>query len=122
MVNCRSCDDELAENAYFCSNCGLRTELGEKEGVRTPLNERAAWERDVEAALSNATKLMEEAFEAAKRGIQEAVNNIGIKKKRATAKRSTKNAPLSCPKCGEKNPSDALYCTVCGKDIPQQAE
>ncbi|MCW4049826.1 MAG: zinc ribbon domain-containing protein [Candidatus Bathyarchaeota archaeon] len=119
MVNCRGCGDELAPIANFCPKCGLRTEKGEEEGVKTPIGTRPGWEKDIETALNNATKLMEEAFDAARRGLQTAADEIGVEIEKAKTWRATKANPVYCPKCGKKNPNDALYCTTCGKELPQ---
>jgi ribosomal protein L40E len=119
MVTCRGCGDELAEEASFCPKCGLRTEKGEREGARTPVGApRPDWEKDVEAALNNATRLMEDAFQAARKGLQAAADEIGVELERAR-RRTKALEPVYCPKCGNKNPGDAQYCTVCGEEIPR---
>ena len=119
MVTCRGCGDELSEQANFCPKCGLRTERGEDEGVKTPLSARPNWERDVETALTNASKLMEEAFQAAKKGLQQAADEVGFELEKARDRKTAKPAPLYCPKCGSRNPSDSQYCTSCGKEMPR---
>jgi rRNA maturation endonuclease Nob1 len=119
MVKCRGCGDEVSEKAYFCPRCGLRTEAGEEAGVKTPMSTRPGWERDVETALSNATKLMEDAFEAAKKGLQRVADEIEAEVEKARDWDAKKLAPIYCPKCGSKNPSDSQYCTDCGKEIPR---
>jgi predicted amidophosphoribosyltransferase len=118
MANCRGCGDELAQDANFCPKCGLRTEKGEKEGVKTPLTPRPEWEKDLETAMNNGTKLMEDAFQAAKKGLQAAADEISVEMGKARGRARTLN-PVYCPKCGGKNPGDARYCTVCGKEIPR---
>ena len=84
MVKCRGCGDEISDEAYFCPRCGLRTEAGEEAGVKTPPYTRPGWERDVEAALGNAAKLLDEAFEAAKKGLRRVADEIegGVEKAR----------------------------------------
>jgi len=119
MVKCRGCGDEISEKAYFCPRCGLRTEAGEEAGVKTPISTLPGWERDVETALSNATKLLEDAFEAAKKGLQRAADEIEGEVKKARDVGVKKSAPVFCPKCGSKNPRDSQYCTACGKEIPR---
>jgi predicted amidophosphoribosyltransferase len=117
---CRSCEKEIPEDANFCPNCGFRTEKGETENVKTPVDRRPGWEKDVEFALQNAQKLMEEAFDAAKKGLnqvkEELDEEIGkVKEIKA------KGGPVYCPKCGSKNPSDSEYCVKCGKHIHSQS-
>ena len=119
MVKCRGCGDEVSEQANFCPKCGLRTEKGERENVKTPVSTRPGWERDIETALSNASRLMEEAFSAAKKGLQQAADEIGVEIERARNRGAEVAAPTYCPKCGKKNLSDSRYCTACGKELPR---
>ncbi len=120
MSECRSCETELAENSNFCPHCGFRTEKGETENVKTPVDRRPGWEKDVEYALQNAQKLMEEAFETAKKGLQEVKEELEseIGKVKEVKARS---GPVYCPKCGNKNPSDSEFCVKCGKHIQSQS-
>ena len=67
MTVCRSCGTELSEDVNFCPNCGLRTEKGENDNVKTPVDRRPDWEKDLEYAIQNASKLLEEAVETAKK-------------------------------------------------------
>ena len=116
MPECRSCDKELVEDSNFCPNCGFRTDKGETENVKTPIDRRPEWEQDVDLAIQNAQKLMEDAFEVAKKGLQqvkvELETEVGKAKEIKVRKRL-----VFCPKCGAKNPSDSEYCTTCGKHI-----
>ena len=116
MPTCRSCETELAEDANFCPNCGLRTEKGENDNVRTPVDRRPEWEKDVELALQNATKLLEEAVETAKKGLKQVSEEVRSEIDKAKESRP-KRKPLYCPKCGSKNPNDSVYCTKCGAKI-----
>ena len=121
MVKCRGCGDDISKNAYFCPKCGLRTEAGEEAGVKTPLSTRPGWERDVETALSNAITVMEDAFEKAKAGLRKAADEIEMEVEKVKDWDIKRPAPVYCPKCGAKNPSDSHYCTACGKEIPKDS-
>lgn len=116
MPECRSCKKELAQDSNFCPHCGFRTDKGETENVKTPVDRRPEWEQDLEQAIQNAQKLMEEAFDAAKKGLQQVKsqleNEVGKVKEIKIRK-----GPVFCPKCGAKNPNDSEYCTKCGKPI-----
>ncbi len=116
MPECRSCKKELAQDSNFCPHCGFRTDKGETENVKTPVDRRPEWEQDLEQAIQNAQKLMEEAFDAAKKGLQqvksELENEVGKVKEIKIRK-----GPVFCPKCGAKNPNDSEYCTKCGTHI-----
>ena len=119
-MSCRSCGSEITEDTNFCPNCGFRTEKGETENVKTPVDRRPEWEKDVGYALQNAQKLMEEAFDTAKKGFlevkEELENEIGkVKEVKA------RSGPVYCPKCGNKNPSDSDFCVKCGKHIHSQS-
>ena len=117
MPTCRSCETELAEDTNFCPNCGLRTEKGENDNVRTPVDRRPDWEKDVELAIQNATKLLEEAVETAKKGLKQVSEEVKSEIDKAKESRPKKRTPLYCPKCGNKNPNDSDYCTKCGAKI-----
>ena len=117
MTICRSCGTELIEDVNFCPNCGLRTEKGENDNVRTPVDRRPDWEKDLEYAIQNASKLLEEAVETAKKGLKQVSEEVKTEIDKAKDARSKKNGPVYCPKCGAKNPSDSDYCTKCGDKI-----
>jgi len=117
MPICRSCETELAEDLNFCPNCGLRTEKGENDNVRTPVDRRPDWEKDLEYAVQNATKLLEEAVETAKKGLKQVTEEVRIEIDKAKESRHSKKTSQYCPKCGNKNPNDSEYCTKCGSKI-----
>lgn len=116
MLVCRSCEKELAEDSNFCPHCGFRTEKGETENVKTPVDRRPGWEKDVELALQNAQNLMEEAFKAAKNGLQQVKEELETEVGKIKEIK-IRDGPVYCPKCGAKNPRDSEYCTKCGKHI-----
>jgi ribosomal protein L40E len=117
MSTCRSCGNELTEEDNFCSRCGLRTEKGELDNVKTPVDRRPHWERDMEIAIKNATTLLEDAVESAKKGLKQVAEEVQTEIDKAKEVKTRKKTPLYCPKCGAKNPSDSVYCTKCGAKI-----
>ncbi len=98
MVFCNHCGEALPENAYFCLKCGARTAKGEEAGVPYPWN----WEKEVEKALSTATKEIERAFETVRDSVQ----------------KSIRKEPVTCKQCGEKNTPNSKFCYNCGKKLP----
>ena len=114
MVDCRGCGDELARDANFCPRCGLRTEKGERESVRTPVTPRPEWEKDMATALNNATRLIDDAFQAARSGLQAVADEVGVEIEKVRGQATRDLAPVYCPKCGNRNPGDSLYCVRCG--------
>lgn len=117
MHICRSCGKELTEEANFCPHCGLRTEKGEIDNVRTPVDRRPHWEKDLELAVQNATKVLEEAVEVAKKGLKRVTEEIRLEVDKARELGSQKSVSLYCSNCGAKNPSDSYYCTKCGRRL-----
>src|SRR4030042_1813618 len=117
MASCRGCGNKLAGDANFCPVCGLRTEKGESDGVRTPVTSRPDWEKDLSAALNNATRLMDDAFQAARSGLQAVADEVGVEIERARGQATRDIAPVYCPKCGNRNPGDSIYCMKCGKEL-----
>jgi len=117
MPTCRSCGKELSEDANFCPNCGLRTEKGEINNIRTPVDRRPHWEKDLEIAIQNATKLLEEAVEAAKKGLRQVSEELKTEIEKTRESKPYKKTPVYCPACGARNPNDSEYCTKCGAKI-----
>ena len=117
MSICRSCGTEITEDVNFCPNCGLRTEKGENDNVKTPVGRRPDWEKDLEYAIQNASKLLEESVETAKKGLKQVSEEVKTEIDKAKDARSKKNGPVYCPNCGAKNQSDSDYCTKCGGKI-----
>ena len=118
MVECLGCGKELASDDNFCSNCGLRTERGEKMDFRTPLYRRSQWERDIDKALSTAMNSLEDALTTAKKSLQSVAETMGSEYENLkTRKTSPSDEYFFCPWCGQKNSDDAEYCVNCGKDL-----
>jgi ribosomal protein L40E len=115
MPICRSCGKELEEDANFCPKCGLRTEKGENDNVKTPVDRGPEWEKELELAVKKATKKLEEAVETAKKGLVQVSEEVRteIDKVRETRKKNY----VYCSKCGSRNPSDSDYCIKCGAKI-----
>jgi uncharacterized membrane protein YvbJ len=105
MVFCTKCGAQLSEDAHFCPRCGARTTAGKEAGASIPLDEvRESFHRigiEVEKAFRMAADEMRQAFKTAGENIRE------------TASRKQ----VTCPNCGEKNASDAVYCVKCGKKL-----
>lgn len=121
MVECKGCGRELEDDANFCSHCGLRTDKGMETGFKTPVDGRASWEKDVQAALETAAKSLEEGFRVAMDSLKEVAEELSteISKHRENLERRRQNKiePLHCPKCGANNDPDAIFCIKCGQQI-----
>jgi len=115
MPTCISCEKELTEDANFCPNCGLRTEKGENDNVRTPVDRGPNWEKELELAVKKATKMLEEAVETAKKGLVQVSEEV--KNELEKVKETRKKSQVYCPKCGSKNTHDSDYCIKCGAKI-----
>ncbi len=101
MVFCSKCGKELAEDAYYCSKCGIRTDIGKAAGVRTPSEE-------IKEAFLVAGKEMEKAFSQVAKEVDQAFEKI----------KDVRSPKLrDCSKCGEKNIPDAYYCPKCGNKL-----
>jgi hypothetical protein len=93
-----------------------------KNGVKTPVDGRVSWEKDVQDALETAAKKLEEGFRIALESLREAAEEIGseISEQREKLRsKPTKKEAIYCAQCGAKNDSDAVYCTKCGKELPR---
>ncbi len=105
MTYCHNCGAKLPEEANFCPKCGAKTAIGVKANVAYPSDEiREAFAKmstEVEKAFTIAAKDVHNAFQAARTNMQ--------KESKGT---------VTCPNCGEKNQTDAVYCRKCGKSLP----
>lgn len=93
-----------------------------KNGVKTPVDGRISWEKDVQEALETAAKKLEEGFKIALESFREAAEEISSEiSERREKRRSkpTKKEVIYCTQCGANNDSDAVYCIKCGKELPQ---
>ena len=65
MVYCAKCGEQLAEDANFCSRCGVRTQKGREMNVPFPAE-------NLREALSQAGKEVEKAFQTAGKELERA--------------------------------------------------
>jgi len=105
MAYCSNCGEKLSEDALFCPKCGTKAIEGVEPIAPTISDELketfAKMSQELEKAFSVATKEINAAFQTASENI----------------KKSLQKKPVVCPHCGEKNPSDAIFCYKCGKRI-----
>lgn len=105
MVYCSKCGKEVPEDAYFCPSCGVRTKRGAEAGVSSPWDE-------MREAFSRMGQELEKAFETASKEIKDA-----FKTARENIRKSTYAETVVCTGCGVTNPSNASYCSKCGKEL-----
>jgi predicted amidophosphoribosyltransferase len=106
MVYCSNCGQKLEENFNFCPKCGVKTKVGAAAGVPEP------WEVAVRGAFFTAGEEMRKAFQKAGEEIRKASTEV---RKEVQARRAAKSA--ACPNCGANNPSEAKFCSKCGKTL-----
>lgn len=103
---CSRCGKELAPEAYFCPNCGVRTEGGVRAAVNYPGVE------DLKQTFNRAGEEMEKMFSTVGLQLREAFKTTS-----QNVKDAYNGEPITCSKCGEKNTKDASYCKKCGKKL-----
>jgi len=105
MAYCSNCGEKLSEDTLFCPKCGTKTIEGVETTAPTISDELketfTKMSQELEKAFSVAAKEINAAFQTASENI----------------KKSLQKEPVACPNCGEKNPSDAIFCYKCGKRI-----
>jgi len=103
MAYCSNCGEKLSKDALFCPKCGTKTIRGVETDAPTVSDELktafAKMNQELEKAFSVAAKEINAAFQTASENIR----------------KSLQKEPVACPNCGEKNPSDAVFCYNCGK-------
>lgn len=106
MAYCSNCGEKIAEDAFFCPKCGVKTMKGAEANAKYPADEmREAFARmgvELEKAFSTAAVEIHAAF------------------KKAAAEMKTKPAEqeaMACQSCGAKNQSGAVFCRNCGNKL-----
>jgi DNA-directed RNA polymerase subunit RPC12/RpoP len=67
---------------------------------------------ELEKPFTKMSQELEKAFAVAAKEI-----NAAFQTASENIKKSLQKEPVACPNCGEKNPSDAIFCYKCGKRI-----
>jgi ribosomal protein L40E len=105
MAYCSNCGEKLPEDALFCPKCGTKTVKGAEANIPGPSDELkeafTKMSRELEKAFSVAAKEINAAFQTASENVQ----------------KSLKKEKIVCSTCGEKNPSNAVFCYSCGKKL-----
>jgi uncharacterized membrane protein YvbJ len=105
MMYCSNCGEKLSEDDLFCPKCGTKTIKGVEEAAPTISDE-------LKDTFTKMSQELEKAFSVAAKEI-----NAAFKTASENIKKSLQKEPVACPNCGEKNPSDAIFCYKCGKRI-----
>lgn len=111
MVYCSSCGTQIADDAYFCPKCGVKTQKGREADVLYPTD------RLTDAFYAVGLEL-EKAFNQAARETHAAIQRA----KENLSPRPTEQPTVVCPKCNSKNPSGAIFCNNCGNRIAAEQQ
>jgi uncharacterized membrane protein YvbJ len=113
MVYCSHCGGQVADDIYFCPKCGTKTAAGKTAKVSYPSDE-------LQDAFYRVGTELERAFTIAARETQAALKKASDNIQQKTSTQSSQAAQegaVSCPHCGAKNVSGAIFCNTCGKKI-----
>jgi ribosomal protein L40E len=112
MVYCSHCGAQVADDAYFCSKCGTKTEIGKTAKVAYPTGE-------LQDAFYRVGTELERAFTIAAHETHQALKKASenIQKNTQNQPSQTSESSVVCPNCGSKNISGAVFCHNCGKKI-----
>jgi uncharacterized membrane protein YvbJ len=108
MVYCSNCGEKIADDAYFCPKCGIKTLKGKEANVTYPADEL----RD---AFYKVGIELERAFSIAARE-----TNSAIKKASANIQQKPAAQEITCPNCGTKNASGSIFCRSCGTKLTSE--
>ncbi|MCW4000854.1 MAG: zinc-ribbon domain-containing protein [Candidatus Bathyarchaeota archaeon] len=115
MVYCSHCGSQIAQDAYFCPKCGTKTAVGKTAKVNYPTDE-------LQDAFYRVGVELERAFTIAAHETHSALKRASENIQQKTASPSTQENNVTCPNCGAKNGSGAVFCVSCGKKmVPEGA-
>lgn len=118
LVYCSNCGAQIADDAYFCSKCGTKTQAGKTAKVTYPSDriEEIFYQlgEELEKALTLAAKETHAALKKASESFQQ-------KSAVAQTEQAAQKDTMVCPNCGAKNVSGAIFCYICGKRIQSEA-
>ncbi len=113
MTYCSHCGNNLADEAYFCPNCGTKTQKGIQNNVKYPSDHL----RDT---FSQAGQEMEKAFTLAAAELHKAFQNVREDFKNNQNQTTTQQETtqkVTCKNCGATNEPDAIFCRNCGTKL-----
>ncbi|XHH09601.1 MAG: zinc-ribbon domain-containing protein [Candidatus Bathyarchaeia archaeon] len=117
MTFCSHCGIKLSEEAYFCPNCGTKTQKGEKEKVKYPTDGlREAFNQagvEIEKAFTIAAYEMGKAFQ----NIKEEFQNTQKGSTQQNQQTSPPPSTVTCKNCATINEHDAVFCRNCGNKL-----
>ena len=105
MAYCSNCGEKLPKDACFCPKCGTKAIKGAEADAPVLSDE-------LREAFNKMSQELEKAFAVASKEI-----NAAFQTARENIKKSLQKELVICPSCGEKNPSDAVFCYRCGKKM-----
>ncbi len=111
MVYCSNCGTQIADDAYFCSKCGTKTDKGNAAKAIYPPDEL----RDVFYQVGIE---LEKAFNTAARETHAAIKQA----KENWQQKPPQPQTVTCSKCTNKNPNSAVYCYSCGTKLAPNEE
>jgi uncharacterized membrane protein YvbJ len=106
MAYCHNCGARLGEDALFCTKCGMKVAVASAAASAPTASD------EIREAFRRVSVEMDKAFNVAAKEIQEAVQVA-----RENIQKSIYKEPVTCPNCGEKNPTTAIFCSKCGKQL-----
>ena len=105
MAYCSNCGEKISKDDVFCPKCGTKAIKGVETAAPTISD-------DLEQAFTKMSQELEKAFAVAAKEI-----NAAFQTASENIKKSRQKEPVACPSCGEKNPSNAIFCCNCRKRI-----
>jgi ribosomal protein L40E len=108
MVYCSNCGSPIADDAFFCSKCGTKSEKGKAAKVNYPADEL----RDV---FYNVGLEIEKAFNTAARETRTAVQQARENWQQSQPNQQPQT--VTCSKCASNSPNGSVYCRSCGTKL-----
>jgi uncharacterized membrane protein YvbJ len=112
LVYCSNCGSQIADDAFFCSKCGTKTDKGKAAKAVYPADElRDTFNQvgiEIEKAFNIAARETHSAFQKAKENWQQ--------------HKYPQEQTVACTKCSTKNPEGSTFCRDCGTKLSTNEE
>lgn len=110
-MKCVNCGKEIAEESRFCPICGAQ-QIEEQTSINDSVDDSVE-----DSAAEAAAEAAGDESEAEESAVSAGSESSDEQASESMNQENTESPVQYCPFCGAKNPEDAVFCEVCGKNM-----